>query len=130
MYVIYALLFVSAVFKLLSFCHDFWILNVDDVFWIFRKIIYTSSKTGEDVRALRLLRNMTVLSLAYFDHTLYWTGHYDCYYYTNISACESYNGLLGGVFSLDVNTPSSSDSPVITIVSNAVDPNGVVADAR
>ncbi|XP_021343452.1 prolow-density lipoprotein receptor-related protein 1-like isoform X2 [Mizuhopecten yessoensis] len=97
------------------------------------KILYTASLKGEDAAVLMVLRNMTVLNLAYHDNTLYWTGHYDCYMYNGSLGgtlqCDNFEGKLGGVFSLDVTPGSSTERQVNTLVADIDDPQGVLADS-
>ncbi|XP_033753983.1 low-density lipoprotein receptor-related protein 4-like isoform X2 [Pecten maximus] len=98
------------------------------------KILYTASKKGRDVGVLTILRDMTVLQIAYQDNTLYWTGHYDCFMYNGsvggIAECKTYGGQLGGIFSIDVTIGSSSQQQVTTVVADIDDPKGVVVDSR
>ncbi|XP_060084015.1 low-density lipoprotein receptor-related protein 6-like [Ylistrum balloti] len=97
------------------------------------QILYTASIKGEDVSVEMVLRNITVVNLAYHDNTLFWTGHYNCFMYNGtvdgMRQCETNNGKLGGVFSLDVTPGSSGQRQVTTLAGDIYDPQGVIADS-
>lgn len=92
-------------------------------------ILYNASNKGQDVSVLKVLRNMTVLNIVYQDNTLYWSGHYDCFLYNGslggIPECRAHEGILGGIFSLDL-----TSKQVSTLVEDIIGPQGVAADFR